>query len=92
LIILFASIDLNAGAGSKQFASGISTALNATLMGLLIAIPALISWSYYSRKVETFSVRMEALCDEFLRKHYLSTGANGTMAPSPREMNVDKMH
>ena len=92
LIILFASIDLNAGAGSKQFASGISTALNATLMGLLIAIPALISWSYYSRKVETFSVRMEALCDEFLRKHYLSTGVNGTMAPSPREMNVDKLH
>jgi hypothetical protein len=43
---------------------------------LLIAIPALISWSYYSRKIETFAVRMESLCDEFLRKHYRTESAN----------------
>jgi biopolymer transport protein ExbB len=92
LIILFASVDLTAGTGSKQFATGISTALNATLMGLLIAIPALISWSYFSRKVETFAVRMEALCDEFLRKHYLSLPANGSLPVSPREVKVEKLH
>lgn len=79
LIILFANVDVNAAAGGKQFATGISTALNATLLGLLIAIPALISWSYFSRKVETFAVQMEALCDEFLRKHY-RTSANGAAA------------
>jgi hypothetical protein len=53
-----------------KFAQGISLALNATLLGLLIAIPALVAWSYYSKKVETLSVEMESLCDEFLRKHY----------------------
>jgi biopolymer transport protein ExbB len=92
LIILFANVDMNVSAGSKQFATGISTALNATLMGLLIAIPALISWSYFSRKVETFAVRMEALCDEFLRKHYLSMSANGSIPVTPREVKVEKLH
>ena len=71
LITLFAAQGVEAAANNHaQFASGISVALNATLLGLLIAIPALISWSYYTRKVETFAVRMESLCDEFLRKHY----------------------
>ena len=71
LITLFAAQGVDAAANNHaQFASGISVALNATLLGLLIAIPALISWSYYTRKVETFTVRMESLCDEFLRKHY----------------------
>src|SRR5437868_5941133 len=71
LITLFAAQGVQAAADNHaQFAQGISVALNATLLGLLIAIPALISWSYYTRKVETFNVRMESLCDEFLRKHY----------------------
>ena len=76
LITLFASLDAAAAADNSRFAQGISVALYATLMGLLIAIPALVSWSYYSRKVEAFAIQMEALCDEFLRKHYHS-GSNG---------------
>ena len=40
------------------------------LMGLLIAIPSLIAWSYYSKKVEIFAVEMEGRCDEFLRRQY----------------------
>jgi biopolymer transport protein ExbB len=69
LIVLFGKTDLNSGQ-SGEFAKGISLALYATLSGLMIAIPALIGWSYYNRKVETLSVEMESLCDEFLRKHY----------------------
>lgn len=70
LISLFGSMDTGAAANTGKFANGISIALYATLMGLVIAIPALISWSYFSRKVEAFAVKMEAVCDEFLRKHY----------------------
>ncbi len=91
LIILFANVDVSAANGSRQFATGISTALNATLLGLLIAIPALISWSYFSRRVETYAVRMEALCDEFLRKHY-RTSAETATGPSLREVKVEKLH
>lgn len=95
LITLFASLDAGAAADSSKFANGISIALYATLMGLLIAIPALIAWSYYSRKVETFAVRMEALCDEFLRKHYRTEGTapNGeTVAAPARGSAPPKLH
>ncbi len=52
------------------FASGIALALRATLFGLLIAIPSLVSWSFYSKRVETLAVEMETLCDEFLQRQY----------------------
>jgi biopolymer transport protein ExbB len=51
-------------------AHNISLILWATLTGLLIAIPSLIFWSYYSKKVETIAVEMETLCDSFLRRQY----------------------
>lgn len=70
LITLFGSMSSVTGVDSVKFAQGISTALYATLLGLLVAIPALIAWSYYSKKVENLTVEMESLCDEFLRKHY----------------------
>jgi len=73
LIQLFGSMSSVTGVDSVKFAQGISTALYATLLGLLVAIPALISWSYYSKKVENLTVEMETMCDEFLRKHYHGT-------------------
>lgn len=71
LIELFGAMKGGAGMSeSADFARGISLALRATFGGLIIAIPSLIAWSIYSRKVETFTVEMETLCDEFLRKNY----------------------
>ncbi len=58
---------LNDAAG---LARGIALILKATLIGLLIAIPALISWSYYTKKVEMLAVEMETLCDELVRRLY----------------------
>ena len=55
---------------ASKLAQGISVILKATLIGLLIAIPALVSWSYYSKKVEMIAVEMETLCDEFMRRLY----------------------
>ena len=54
-----------------RLAAGIGLILRATLLGLLIAIPALIFWSYFSKKVEVFAVELEALCEEFIRRQYL---------------------
>jgi biopolymer transport protein ExbB len=88
-------MDQGAAQDTSRFANGISVALHATLMGLLIAIPALIAWSYYSRKVETFAVRMEAICDEFLRKHYRTEGTvpNGEpIEPPARASAPAKLH
>jgi len=55
---------------ASKLAHGISVILNATLVGLLIAIPALIAWGYFSKKVEVLAVEMETLCDEFIRRQY----------------------
>ena len=55
---------------AARLAHGISTILIATLAGLLIAIPSLIFWSYYTKKVEAIAVEMETLCEEFVRRQY----------------------
>jgi biopolymer transport protein ExbB len=72
LIMLFGSMNSGSAVDNAKFAQGISVALNATLIGLLVAIPALISWSYYSKKIENLTVELESICDEFLRRHYHS--------------------
>ena len=53
-----------------KLAEGISLILRATLLGLLIAIPSLVFWSYYTKKIESLAIEMESLCDEFLRRQY----------------------
>ncbi|MFN7138956.1 MAG: MotA/TolQ/ExbB proton channel family protein [Limisphaerales bacterium] len=71
LILLFGGMGkVDLGAGSSQVAAGIALALRATLMGLLTAIPSLIAWSYFNKKVETMAVEMENLCEQFLRRLY----------------------
>lgn len=67
---LFGDIGQSGLNDASRLAKGIALILNATLMGLLIAIPSLIFWSYYSKKVETIAVDMETLCDEFVRRQY----------------------
>ncbi len=68
MITLFADIGAQGVADNAAFARGISIALNTTLMGLLIAIPSMVAWSYFVRKVETMTVEMERMCDEFMRR------------------------
>lgn len=55
---------------AAKLAAGIALILRATLFGLLIAIPSLIAWSYYTKKVEVLAAEMEALCDAFVRRQY----------------------
>ncbi|MGH7937904.1 MAG: MotA/TolQ/ExbB proton channel family protein, partial [Chthoniobacterales bacterium] len=53
LVHVFSHLGLTAGtADTKVIALGISEALNATVFGLSIAVPTLIAFSYFSKKVE----------------------------------------
>ncbi len=69
MMTLFGEIGPN-GPDANKLASGIAYILRATLWGLLIAIPSLITWSYFSKKIEMLAVEMETLCDQFLRRQY----------------------
>ncbi len=71
---------------AAKLAHGIALILRATLIGLLICIPSLIFWSYFSKKVEVFGVEMEALCDDFIRRQYSESGP-GAPAPGSRIPN-----
>jgi biopolymer transport protein ExbB len=68
MMTLFGSLSESGLSDNSVLAHGISLILRFTMMGLLIAIPSLIAWSYYSKKVETLMVEMEGLCDEFIRR------------------------
>lgn len=61
-------------------ALGIAEALNTTIFGLAIAIPTLIAYTYFARKVEGMSVEMESLMADLLSKCYFRKAGR---APAP---------
>jgi biopolymer transport protein ExbB len=75
MMTLFGDLGQQGLNDAAKLAKGIALILNATLMGLLIAIPSLIFWSYYTKKVETLAVEMETLCDGFVRRQYRANDA-----------------
>jgi len=70
LITLFGSLGGIGMGDNAKVAQGIAIALNTTLAGLLIAIPALIAWTYFTKKVDRMAIELETICDDFLRRHY----------------------
>ena len=71
LVHVFSHLGLGTGAAdTKAIALGISEALNATVFGLSIAVPTLIAFSYFSKRVEVMSVEMETLVVELIGKCY----------------------
>lgn len=70
LITLFGDFGEASLGNNAALAKGISIALNTTLTGLLIAIPSLIAWSYFNKKVESLTIEMETLCDLLVQRLY----------------------
>lgn len=90
LVHVFSGLGLSTGASdTKAVALGISEALNCTIFGLSIAVPALIAFSYFSKKVEVMSVEMESLVSDLIAKCYYGRVQSGdpnsprTVAPTP---------
>lgn len=82
IIPLFGEFGKVVSGDNSLLAKGIASALNKTLLGLMVAIPTLVAWSYFNKKVETLAVELEAQCDLFLRRNYLSPPA-ASAAPRP---------
>lgn len=73
IIPLFGEFGKAVAGDNSLIAKGIGSALNKTLLGLLVAMPSLVAWSYFNKKVEALAVELEALCDVLLRRQYLGT-------------------
>ncbi|MBI4056375.1 MAG: MotA/TolQ/ExbB proton channel family protein [Elusimicrobia bacterium] len=61
IIKAFRDLALSGTGGPAVVAKGIAEALVATAAGLVVAIPAVIIYNYFMRKVKTISTMMEAI-------------------------------
>ena len=78
LVHVFSQLGLSSGASdTRQISRGIAEALNATVFGLSIAVPTLIGFTYFSRKVEVMSIEMETLVVELINKLYFGRSSHG---------------
>ena len=89
LVHVFSALGLSSGASNtQQIARGIAEALNATVFGLSIAVPTLVAFSYFSRKVEVMSVEMETLVVELIGKCYYGRVKRADGVPAQRPISA----
>lgn len=85
LVHVFSALGLSSGASNtQQVARGIAEALNATVFGLSIAVPTLVAFSYFSKKIEVMSVEMETLVVELIGKCYYGRLPRAEGSPAQR--------
>jgi len=66
LVGIFAGI----GTDPVAVARGIAEALNTTIVGLAVAVPSLITFNYFQRRIEVMAVEMESLLADLIVKCY----------------------
>jgi len=52
----------------EQFVAGISLALTTTILGLAIAIPAMVASSYFNRRVDNHAARLEVVVEHLISR------------------------
>jgi biopolymer transport protein ExbB len=68
LVGIFANI----GGDPQMVANGISEALNCTIVGLGVAVPNLVAYNYFTRRVEVVAIELESLTTDLMTKLSLS--------------------
>jgi biopolymer transport protein TolQ len=74
IMISFMQISASGSAGMEVVSQGISEALIATAIGLMAAIPAVIAYNYFLRRITVLSSEMENFSSDFLnivKRHFL---------------------
>jgi len=84
VMITFAIIAKSGEVDVNSIAPGIASALLATTVGLLVAIPALFMYSFLNQRIKGVIASMQVFIDEFVAKvaeFYPPPGEDGTPAP-----------
>jgi len=79
IVKAFSGMAATGSGGIGAIAAGIAEALITTAFGLLVAIPAVMAFNYFTNRLERFQIEMTnssaELIDFFLKKHGASYGA-----------------
>ena len=70
IIVAFNDLGENIGGGASVVMAGISEALVATAVGLLVAIPAVISYNYFQRMVKKHLSSSESYMEQLVASFY----------------------
>jgi biopolymer transport protein ExbB len=68
VMIVFAAIAASGDVNINAIAPGVAAALAATVMGLLVAIPALFGYNYLMSKIKSTTADMRVFADEFITR------------------------
>jgi biopolymer transport protein TolQ len=74
IMISFMQIQATGSAGMDVVAKGIYEALTTTAVGLIAAIPAVVAYNYFNRRIRVLSSEMENFSSDFLnivKRHFL---------------------
>ena len=66
---------------TKAFSGGIAQALRTTIIGLTVAIPSLIAYTSFDRKVDNLVLEMEKYSMSLLNRIYSTRKAENSMSP-----------
>lgn len=67
LVVIFGNTeDIASGVNNAKIGAGIARALGTTIAGLVVAVPAVIAHSVFSRKIETMAARLEVLLERVI--------------------------
>lgn len=85
LLRVFSEINSDTGLPDPvAFTKGVALALSATVIGLSVAIPALVGGGYLQRKVENYAVRIDSLLERINSRRSSSRGEHETAVASVR--------
>lgn len=73
LVTVFSGLGASEGTGTlsgTSIARGIAEALNTTIAGLIVAVPAVIAHGYFQRKIDRLTVRMERVLHQAIERFY----------------------
>jgi biopolymer transport protein ExbB/TolQ len=82
IISAFTALAGNAGAGPTVVANGIAEALVATAAGLFTAVPAVVLYNYFVRRVTRFDTEMATTASDLLDAMYTKSEPEDNSAPA----------
>jgi biopolymer transport protein ExbB len=84
IVRAFSNISRTGSGGISVVIGGVAEALICTATGLLVAVPAVVFYNYFVRRIERFVTEMEVAASE-IRDLLVAARTSSATAPAPKE-------